>query len=515
MAEPAGRLLARPRAQRPAPERSARRHEGLERRAANQAAAGYGALLGARPAGPQPVQRAGRTGLPDSLRTGIELLSGRSMDGVKVHRNSPKPAQLGANAYAQGRDIYLAPGQDRHLPHEAWHLVQQAEGRVRPTRQMHGGVPVNDDSALEREADAMGAAALKRTARDEVRPDAAPVQRRLDVAQLDNEGKAVGGVGLAAVGALVGTMINPGLGTVIGAVAGGLIGIFAGQVYDKRDNPFSWKLYINPKDFDQAVWHVNPGGMYDKDKSKGYQASMIKALQTELFGAKLGTRVDYDEYTRLHDLVTSNLKADGVWYSTSLESIRTPSSVEAKTSFPINDWSDDQTPPAKDLAEETVLGLPMVTGMEPKMHLPNEEAIERGKQPSVTVFDPSDGQFFMRYSEADGKKIVTAILDRYYNEIEAAKLDEDPEEAKEHKLDAIVKVIRALHVAHPFKDANGRLHVQLMLNKFLLEQGFDLTVMPKNKGLGVFGGAFSLAELKKMVKAGFKAAPPKPKDKQL
>lgn len=513
MAEPAGRLLARPRGQGPAPERSARRHEALERRAANQAAAGYSALLSARPAGPQPVQRAG---LPDSLRTGIELLSGLSMNGVKVHRNSPKPAQLDANAYAQGNDIHLAPGQERHLPHEAWHLVQQAEGRVRPTRQMHGGVAVNDDAALEREADRMGAAALEQAARRDVRPEAPPLQRRPDVAQLDNEGKVVGGVGLAAVGALVGTLINPGLGTVIGAVAGGLIGIFGGQVWDTRGNqPFSWKLYINPKDFDQAAWHLNPGGMYDKDKSKGYQASMISAIQTELFGAKLGTRVDYEEYTHLHDLVTSNLKSNGVRYTESLESIRTPSSAEAKTSFPINDWNDDQTLPANDLAEETVLGMPMVTGFEDKMPLANADAIEQDRDPSVTVFDPSDGQFFMRYSKAEGEKIVTAILNRYYTEIEAAELDEDPEQAKEAKLDAIVKVIRALHVAHPFKDANGRLHIQLMLNKFLLEQGFDLTVMPKNKGLGVFGGAFSLPELKKMVKAGFKAAPPKPKDKRL
>jgi hypothetical protein len=46
------------------------------------------------------------------------------------------------------------------LPHEAWHLVQQAQGRVRPTMQMKGGVPVNDDAALEREADVMGERAL-------------------------------------------------------------------------------------------------------------------------------------------------------------------------------------------------------------------------------------------------------------------------------------------------------------------------------------------------------------------
>jgi hypothetical protein len=54
------------------------------------------------------------------------------MDHVQVHYNSAKPAQLNAHAYAQGSDIHLAPGQDRHLPHGAWHLVQQAQGRVHP-----------------------------------------------------------------------------------------------------------------------------------------------------------------------------------------------------------------------------------------------------------------------------------------------------------------------------------------------------------------------------------------------
>jgi hypothetical protein len=102
-----------------------------------------------------------RTGMPDALKTGVEALSGLSMDHVRVHRNSPKPAQLQAHAYAQGSDIHLAPGQERHLPHEAWHVVQQAQGRVRPTLQLQPGVAVNDDAGLEAEADAMGARALR------------------------------------------------------------------------------------------------------------------------------------------------------------------------------------------------------------------------------------------------------------------------------------------------------------------------------------------------------------------
>lgn len=103
---------------------------------------------------PDPAA-ANRTGLPDALKAGVERLSGLSLDGVKVHYNSSRPAQLNALAYAQGTEIHVAPGQEQHLPHEAWHLVQQAQGRVRPTVAMDG-VAVNDDSALEHEADVMG-----------------------------------------------------------------------------------------------------------------------------------------------------------------------------------------------------------------------------------------------------------------------------------------------------------------------------------------------------------------------
>ncbi|WP_340199620.1 DUF4157 domain-containing protein [Ascidiimonas sp. W6] len=102
-----------------------------------------------------------RTGLPDNLKSGIENLSGYAMDDVKVHYNSNKPAQLQAHAYAQGTDIHLASGQEKHLPHEAWHVVQQKQGRVRPTLQMKGNVNVNDDKGLEKEADLMGTKAFQ------------------------------------------------------------------------------------------------------------------------------------------------------------------------------------------------------------------------------------------------------------------------------------------------------------------------------------------------------------------
>ncbi|MEM9578147.1 MAG: DUF4157 domain-containing protein [Pseudomonadota bacterium] len=104
-------------------------------------------------------------GLPDPLRHGIEQLSGTDVSGVNVHYNSSAPAKVGAHAFAQGTDIHLAAGQEKHLPHEAWHVVQQRQGRVAATMDL-AGTPVNDDPALEAEADVMGAKASQLVSKD-------------------------------------------------------------------------------------------------------------------------------------------------------------------------------------------------------------------------------------------------------------------------------------------------------------------------------------------------------------
>ncbi|MEG4230789.1 DUF4157 domain-containing protein [Microcoleus sp. Pol11C3] len=106
-----------------------------------------------------------QTGLPDRLKAGIEILSGYFIDDVRVHYNSDKPAQLQAHAYAQGTEIHLGAGQEKHLPHEVWHVVQQKQGRVQPTVQAHGA-NINDAPSMEQEADVMGQKALKLASAD-------------------------------------------------------------------------------------------------------------------------------------------------------------------------------------------------------------------------------------------------------------------------------------------------------------------------------------------------------------
>ena len=108
----------------------------------------------------EETPRPNNTRMPDNLKSGIESLSGFSMDDVRVHYNSSKPATVQALAYTQGTDIHVAPGQEKHLPHEAWHVAQQMAGRVSPTTNING-MPVNDNAGLEHEADVMGEKAKK------------------------------------------------------------------------------------------------------------------------------------------------------------------------------------------------------------------------------------------------------------------------------------------------------------------------------------------------------------------
>ncbi|WP_292391189.1 DUF4157 domain-containing protein [Methanosarcina sp. UBA5] len=108
----------------------------------------------------EPLQtKKNNTGMPDNLKAGVENLSGIDMSDVRVHYNSSKPAEVGALAYTQGTNIHVAQGQERHLPHEAWHVVQQSQERVRPTMQLKD-IAINDDVGLEQEADEMGAKAF-------------------------------------------------------------------------------------------------------------------------------------------------------------------------------------------------------------------------------------------------------------------------------------------------------------------------------------------------------------------
>lgn len=109
------------------------------------------------------------TALPQDVQTKMESSMGHDFSNVDIHENSGKASGIGAKAYAQGNEVHFAPGQfnpesekgQELIGHELAHVVQQREGKVEPTKKMGKGMSVNDDPALENEADMMGAKAAK------------------------------------------------------------------------------------------------------------------------------------------------------------------------------------------------------------------------------------------------------------------------------------------------------------------------------------------------------------------
>lgn len=107
-----------------------------------------------------PERTPNRTGIPVGLKERIEQSSGLSLSDVRIHYNSDKPSKVGALAYAQGNHVYMGRGQEKYLPHELGHVIQQRMGIVRPTV-YSGGMAVNDDPGLERQADEIGRGVLQ------------------------------------------------------------------------------------------------------------------------------------------------------------------------------------------------------------------------------------------------------------------------------------------------------------------------------------------------------------------
>ena len=106
-------------------------------------------------------------GLDGPIRDQMEQSFGRDLSHVRVHHDG-EAARIGARAFTVGADIHFAPGEyapdtsaGRELiGHELTHVIQQDHGRVGPTLQAKGRA-VNADTALELEADELGARAAR------------------------------------------------------------------------------------------------------------------------------------------------------------------------------------------------------------------------------------------------------------------------------------------------------------------------------------------------------------------
>ncbi|NJK65166.1 MAG: DUF4157 domain-containing protein [Microcoleus sp. SU_5_3] len=106
--------------------------------------------------------------IPGAVRAKMEKSFGTSFGDVNIHTNSAQAKSIGALAYTQGSNVHFAPGRydpgsasgQSLLGHELTHVVQQRAGRV-PKPTQNKALPINADTALEKEADDMGAKAAR------------------------------------------------------------------------------------------------------------------------------------------------------------------------------------------------------------------------------------------------------------------------------------------------------------------------------------------------------------------
>ncbi len=176
----------------------------------------------------QKEQKRDKTGIPAQMKAKFERSSGFSFDDVRVHYNSEKPAQLHAHAYTQGSEVFVAPGQEKHLPHELGHVVQQKSNEVKPTGEV-GGMPLNDDEAME-----SGADKLAEEAESSEDSDEAPLQAKAKDGGVVQRAEASAGSYNYFAGGVSGvsSAISAGAG-LIGSI-GGLISFWYSKSADRK-----------------------------------------------------------------------------------------------------------------------------------------------------------------------------------------------------------------------------------------------------------------------------------------
>ncbi|MFL6051421.1 MAG: hypothetical protein ACJ72W_00660, partial [Actinoallomurus sp.] len=244
-----------------------------------------------------------------------------------------------------------------------------------------------------------------------------------------------------------------------------------------------WRLYLDPRHHGiaQSRFPENPGSFYDNDKSPGYQRSMLNAYRKFLDSEDAGfARLNSEAYKQMHDAVTEYVHDDFGW------SNQVPpgqvGGVIPPTAFPLLGASQA----SQDVFAEQIAGRPLLREV-------RDALSKSGPQPIAIInrFQYRKPVITTTYQGDEVVGLVDAALDQYYAESEqAATLNE--------RLRAIVRVVRSLHIIHPFIDGNGRLHSHLLLQRLLLEQGMRPVIFA-DMDIS-FDGSRSLDDLVEIIK---------------
>lgn len=166
--------------------------------------------------------------------------------------------------------------------------------------------------------------------------------------------------------------------------------------------------------------------------------------------------------------------------------------------FPMN--ADDKTPINFTALEELINDGVIFIFQTHLLKVKLPEAKE-GAFVGVTISEGKNdllmAQASTQYDVKNTPDIVNRLFARYYSTMAKAKNN------RLEALRAIVTLIRNLHVGHFFPDANGRVNIMLLLNYFLMENGFNPALLQQPPG--IFGGGATVNELVQAVTEGMSA----------
>ena len=216
-----------------------------------------------------------------------------------------------------------------------------------------------------------------------------------------------------------------------------------------------WRLYVDAGDHAQAVAQVptDPGRLYDLQESPGFQASMVQAYRSVLNDpAALRARIDWDVYSAMHAMVTEHIHQSGEKDLFEISG--------ADPGIPTHSYVHDVRV-SEDLMAEQIGERPLVTDAR------SMSEIEAGRRiVEVGLFEDGELMLKTRYRAEHLPGLVNAVFDNYYHDMARA--------ATEHeRLRAIARVVRTLHVLHPFGDGNRRNNVYLLLPRLLLADAWS------------------------------------------
>jgi hypothetical protein len=250
-----------------------------------------------------------------------------------------------------------------------------------------------------------------------------------------------------------------------------------------------WKLFIDKKYHGQH----DPETYFDRDQSSGYSTAMRKAFEVTLCkrGECFGVRVDAKLYLALHGLVISGVlinEKGSKWSEYTSDKV---------TTFGMYNWEHwEQDPKAFGIAEQEVSDAIKEMCKEGLIYtLDQAMSLQKKAEIGVRVITAM-GRAQIGYTSGECSVRVGKIFSIYY---EAMGVTDD----REQRLAIIARTIRALHVGHFFRDANGRLNIFVLLNKLLSDAGFCPVILPH--GPEVFGGMKTIARLMEDIEDGMRA----------